>query len=269
MRHRIAVMFQVAFDESGTHDKNLLTVAAYVAPDEQWLRFADEWNEVLPQELAPFHAKEFFNWVKATRAHPLGQEIRDRLWGAIIRRVNRGFQVSMSIADYERIVAPRQRSMFGAAYTMCVHECLREIEAWADCYGYNEPVAYFFEIGHPNLEQVKNHMGQFAACPEIRRRFRIGSVTEAGKSGPAAFVPLQAADMLAHQVNRFLRAERKNKIVPAYERRFREMLPDQLTVCDEARIRLMVQTMGETERQVKAARRAMWMRRPHPPESMS
>jgi hypothetical protein len=242
-------MFQLAFDESGTHDKQIITVAGYVAPAEQWHRFTSEWSNALPPALTPFHASQFFYWI---RKHPEGYDLRDRLWGMIRRRVNRGFQVSLSVADYERAVPPHLRSMFGSAYTMCVQECLVQVEAWAEQYGHSGPFAYWLESGHTNINQLVKHLNILKANHHYEKAYRIGSFTLAGKSD---FVPLQAADMLAHAVNRFLRSENRSTDVPYYEQLFRETLPEQLTICDEQAIRSMVRTMEETEREWRVSKK--------------
>lgn len=235
---RTAIMLELYFDESGTHDDKMLTLAGFVADAGQWVRFSWEWCDWLSKTpFDHFHAKDFFTWAKARKNRALAHEVLRGLLGVATRRLIRGFCYSLPPSVYKATASNEFRSELGAPYTMCIQECIVAISRWADTGGHDEPFAYFFESGHKNAGQLLDHMRTLKECPATERSFRIGSVTMASKKD---FVPLQAADLLAYRMNRLIRTGRHGFLTDVdWERKFSELVGPSI-VADRERVNWMI-----------------------------
>jgi hypothetical protein len=210
-------MFELYFDESGTHDKGWLTLAGFAGHKDQWCKFSGEWLAALePTPFSQFHAKEFFHWAKKPENGALAKDVLRNLIGVILRRSDRGFSYSMSVSEYLETVPPKFASTYGSPYAMCAQELLTAILDWSRKREYDGPFSYFFEDGHKNAHQLVKNFHELKSD----KSFKIRSIRLASKED---LVPLQAADLLAYRMNRRVRGRDHGFLTdPDYEVRFSE-----------------------------------------------
>ncbi|MGA9996251.1 MAG: DUF3800 domain-containing protein [Pyrinomonadaceae bacterium] len=199
---RVMAFFSAYFDESGTHDSRILTVAGYVATVEQWAEFAREWNEVLKKEgVKIFHMKDFENgygefteekgWTKERKIN-----FQNRLIGIIKRRVTTGVYTSVDILAYEELMTGWRRTKNGSPYNFCVTACIGQIGLLWSYFKREEPIAYVIEHGAGYNHEVSEAFRLTFVDEQRRHMFRLGSLTFETKDRA---VQLQAADMLAYE----------------------------------------------------------------------
>ena len=228
-------MLQAYFDESGTHSGSpVLSVAGYIASDEQWRHFEREWANVLKRsghsQGKPFHMTDF------ECRHRLYREWSDekrqwtirRLIGIIKRRVRYGFSSSIEMAAYEELIGAPLRmqgktSLDGAhsAYSLCLADCLKQFEFWANKQSVSDRVAYFFEAGAGFGNDVTRMMSEISSSPRESARFRFGSWSFAEKS---KVLPLQAADINAYESLKYWRNELFSDKTRSLRRSFESLL---------------------------------------------
>jgi hypothetical protein len=210
-------MFELYFDESGTHDKGWLTLAGFAGHEDQWRKFSGEWLSALePTPFSQFHSKEFFHWAKKPENGALARDVLRNLIGVILRRTERGFSYSMTVSEYLETVPQKIASTYGSPYAMCAQELLTAILDWSRKREYGGPFSYFFEDGHRNACQLSNNFHEL----KREKSFKIRSITLASKND---FVPLQAADLLAYRMNQVVRGRGYGfSTDPGYEVKFGE-----------------------------------------------
>jgi hypothetical protein len=195
------------FDESGTHAAAQgVTVAGFISPEHLWVKFQGEWEGTLAKKnLTDFRATDF-----ESRIPPfdrLTDAERVPLQQALIARIRHRTQFSVAFTvnkvDYA-LLGPATLSKYpematiGApsAYTWAVLNCLERVGDWCNFQGHDEPIAYVFEDGAGHNGEVYSLRDQILKIPELKARYRMGSLTFADKK---AFNPLQSADMLAYE----------------------------------------------------------------------
>jgi hypothetical protein len=105
---RRLIMFQAFWDESGTHDKELLILAGFVGEAGKWVSFTEHWQAVLTcYKVASVHMKDFKNPTRGVFKH-LTRSQRANLYSellAIIKEtVSMGFVCSVHQPEFETIV---------------------------------------------------------------------------------------------------------------------------------------------------------------------
>ncbi len=183
-------MFTAYFDESGSDDTSALVVAGFVSTAEQWLRFDQDWKEILDRHGVSFfhmtdyaHSRgEFESWK--------GQEEK-RNWFMqcltnIIRvRAVASFGSILVLRDYQTMDARFMlHEEFGNPYPLCASCSVSAVFHWAKKNHHPEPIRFVFEDG------VK-YKGDLLARME---KEGIPLPTFGSKK---EFPPLQAADLLA------------------------------------------------------------------------
>lgn len=172
-------MIEAYLDESGLDGKwPVVCVGGYAADHDAWTAFQESWQVVLAKaNIDCFHAT----------SHP-------NLWGPMLEHIDdfgmRGVLVTVSADHYKRKMSHGARSTFGNAYATCAFSCALKIAERAKADGHG-PVAVVIEDGQPNVQYVARTLEMMIGDDE----YNIASVTVAKKRD---FMPLQAADLLAH-----------------------------------------------------------------------
>jgi len=186
-------MFTVYFDASGSPDQNeVLTVAGFLAPVDQWLCFRRDWEKVLSTHgVSALHMKDF--------AHSRGEfsswkrdEKRRRTFlsqpaAVIWSRARHSFVGSVYLPDYRANDEKYCLSEIMRPLAMAGCGCIRRVQAWAVKYKVPQnKITYIFEAGD-------KHKGNLLDIAEI-----MCEVTPLfmKKTDNVAF---QAADMLAYE----------------------------------------------------------------------
>lgn len=213
--------YNAYWDESGTHDPRILTIAGYIATERQWEAFAREWNATLSKEdIKTFHMKDFENpygdfterkgWHKRRKI-----DFQSKLIGIIKRRINIGIWTSVDVPAYEKLITGWRRERNGTPYGFCVKSIMAQVALWAEHFKRNEPIAHVIEDGAGYNHEIERAFRATFDNEELRRFFRLGSLSFETK-GRA--VQLQAADLLAYEV---WKDEYNFRVLPPEQRRKR------------------------------------------------
>jgi hypothetical protein len=160
----IAVL-EAYIDESGSHDDNLLVIAAYISQVERWVSFSQEWKKILTNySLVYFHMKDFRNPKSRAYRHLTVRDKEDLL-GALIDVIHRHVLFGVSFLTsprwYDQCTTPAYRNRHDSCYSMSVHGCLavafrllHRLDAGT------ETVGIFVEEGHKNDREVIETLGE-------------------------------------------------------------------------------------------------------------
>jgi hypothetical protein len=207
--------FEVYFDDSGTDGNTPVAVAAcYVATKEQWVEFVRNWNEVQVKEgfdcfhMAHFVAKPdaghapFCDWDKTKKSR-----VYSKLASIINTRVRKAFAIAVPKSAFDKHVFPEFKDQYAADhYTWAVKATLGLLEKWRKDYNVLAPMQYVFDrgsLGEPQIRKVWDESLLYRDV-EVERRYGIvpAGVMFQDKS---IFKPLQAADILAWQMQNHMR----------------------------------------------------------------
>lgn len=193
-------------DESGGTDEasNLLALAGYVAPAESWGVFAERWSSTLRPhpEISRFHTAqclsgkgEFRDWSKDKSL-----ELVLQLVEIIISTTDiRGFCSIIERGEPQNRTGPFgwiANDPFASAFGSVVHGlCKRagEIDG-------REKVAFIFDRQQEWADDALRHYREMATAPDLTHSNRMGTVAFEPSEG---CFPLQAADLLSHQIRRY------------------------------------------------------------------
>jgi hypothetical protein len=206
---------EVYLDDSGTDGNTPIAVAAcYISSKEQWDHFTRNWDDVREKEgfdvfhMCEFVAKKeaghkpFCDWDNAKK-----NRVYSKLASIINTRVRRGFAIAVPKASFDRYVFQEFKDGYAADhYTWAVRSILCLIADWRQKLGIAEPMQFVFHRGSLGQDQI-NRIWQLeakknTALPELR--FGIASEGVLFEDG-AVFKPLQAADILAWQIQNHMR----------------------------------------------------------------
>ena len=202
IKGKYAAMYSLYFDDSGTHLKSSIAVAAaWVAPVTQWKKFSKEITAILEEEEFPFfHMAEFagrhghFKGWKDEKWYRVGNAIRD----LIRKRAVKGFGVAVKKSDYDELVTGYLKTFTGEHhYTWAVANCFGLVEVWRKNEQIRDPITYFFDQmkqGTKEQEEI-NQLFAKAGAGENAAKYGINSPHAFGDK--KIVKPLQAADALA------------------------------------------------------------------------
>ena len=205
VKARYIAVIRCYLDASGGNRGDVAVVAAgYVASEAQWSIFEKEWGLALAEAgVRRFHAIEFYSSEGEFKgwAQKKQDKFAKRFTAIAEKQAGIGIGRGIDLAAFERLLAPALESIRTARtpyrrftpLTFCVTTCLYRI-AWR-LRATNEPIAAVIEDG-PGSGEV------FEYCNWAKRKRNrswataYASFATAGK----AFRPLQAADLLAHEL---------------------------------------------------------------------
>jgi len=169
-------IFSAYFDASGhPEQQDVLTVAGYAAAVENWIRFENEWAEILRDAgVTSFHTTEFVSsqgefksWRGKTDKRRLFVE---RITQCLERNCAKFFRVSLFVHDYELINSEYMLcETIGRPYTVCAAQATFSLRQWAQELGALDTLLYFFEDGDKdkgNFEQ--RHKDLYGKSPKFR-----------------------------------------------------------------------------------------------------
>ena len=203
-QHRYTLMLRAYFDDSRYSD-GLVVVAGWVANEEQWVAFEADWRAALREADVPeFHATDFYS----ARKHFDGWDLHSKRHRKFAKKfaaiacdhtmagVGRGIE----IAGYNRYIKSEQFMREGTPhdkYTPLMH-CLRCCLEWIALLDRpdNEEIAVIMERGKGCGEAVEYLDG--LRKDEVSWMESFVTLT----TGPKTLLPLQAADLLAHETKR-------------------------------------------------------------------
>jgi hypothetical protein len=188
--------FGAYFDDSGHPDEShAVTVAGFVATEEQWLLFEKEWKAAIaepPYNLSIFHMTDF----ETDRS--LSREEKDRLLnklvGIIYTRARFHFSHSVQMEEY-RVVNEQYafEESVGTPYALAGRTIAKSLNTWKAKYGGNDcKLLIAFEDG-------TKHKGDLMARMEADKLPRPMFLKKTQAT------PLEAADLAGWEVSYALR----------------------------------------------------------------
>lgn len=197
-------LLKAYFDETGTHDGSPITaIGGYVGSAKQWEQVEGEWREVLAlyadKGVKTFYAtdaiaqkgeferisKPFLNHILTQLSQTLGRSGVEPFFSAVVKR------------DWD---AMPDDVAFSARYPhpidLCFENLVEHLSKWSRTYGGGEKIipmfAYSTEFS-PRMAEIGRVYGSQDWYREILGPIAFGF--------PSEVIPLQAADLIAHQSN--------------------------------------------------------------------
>ncbi|HUK48020.1 MAG TPA: DUF3800 domain-containing protein [Terriglobales bacterium] len=207
-------MYEVYFDDSGTHRNSEVAIAAcYVSTKRGWDSFVDAWDDARVEEgfdvfhMADFVAprerghKPFCDWDNAKKDH-----VYDRLAKIINENKRIGIACGVPKKAYDEEVPDELRIHYGREhYAFAVRKCLMSILEWRESSQIILPMRYVFDwemSGSGKRAEISAMMHTMHAS----WRDKFGLEPEGFSfERKEEFKPLQAADILAWQMNNLMR----------------------------------------------------------------
>jgi hypothetical protein len=218
-------LFSAYFDESGTHqDSPVMVILGLIATNEQWKHLKREWDELLIQFelLPPFHMKEYAHSTgqfKAWKGAPIRDRFLSRIVGIILRRVQYSVAVSLSMPDYNKVIAPNPKAslFFGSPYAMCIYQTLFLLDLWWKKLPHErDKIPCIFDSGHPKSSEVSRIVRKYSSHPNMEKK-ALESVSFVPDDDHP---PLQAADLVAWEL---CKATREGRVRRRSFERLREV----------------------------------------------
>lgn len=215
-------LFEAYLDDGGIPDVKLLCMACYLARAERWERLVNRWDRLFQKhkidhihsvDLTNPHAKHYSHLDMDTRRAIMMEAADD-----IADCVDYGIVTSLSTHEYSLLTDNEFRTYGGSAYSFSMCRILEII--LHKLRGLDEPdtvLNVWIEGGNryesealeflSELKRLCNSMpfdGDVPANVLVNKQpfadisVKIGDYGVGSKSGPAARIPLQAADLLAY-----------------------------------------------------------------------
>jgi hypothetical protein len=186
-------MLTLYCDASGKDNDQLLVVAGFIAPVNNWLRFEKEWDSALRKfGLRYFHMVEFAQSVKEFQGWKNQEDRRRDLLTALATVITRhaSFWVGSCVVrrDYSKVDEDYELHEHFYPYPLCGRSCVDIAEKWRDAHHLlDTPVEYIFEGGDEHRGQLVNRVKEKTGTTPVFK-YRLNAVA------------LQAADFAAYEL---------------------------------------------------------------------
>jgi hypothetical protein len=199
---RSFAMFTAYFDASGDiNNGEAVIVAGFVASADSWLEWEQRWLHRLQQDgLAWLHMRELRSWT-SERRNRLLQDLSTITADAGPHKF--GVVVKNDSVDSE-FSEEKQREWHINAYSYAGRTCAKEVRLWAKSWGGPLP-ELVFEKGDAGQDHLRKLLDSKGGYQTHHFRPKRDFKDDDGLIVRGA-VPLQAADLLAHEVMAWLRA---------------------------------------------------------------
>lgn len=219
----LLAMYEVYFDDSGTHTESPLAIAAcYISTKNGWRQFVDAWNEIRSSEgFEEFHMADFAAYHdKSKKPFCDWDHIkRKRVYRRIAQAVNENKRIGIAIAIPQQVfnrVVPelpeRLKLRFGTyPYTAAVKWLMGSIKRWRERYSITLPMQYVFDqMTDPKAKAELTILWDAATAKGSENElwskwYGIESPNGYGFQDKRVFLPLHAPDILAWQHNSHMR----------------------------------------------------------------
>jgi hypothetical protein len=187
------------FDDSGKElDSAFVCLAGFVGDVEQWLRFENDWRDILalPQfGLTYFHMKEVRQATKPPfdrfkDNHALREDLFDRLIRALRVRVKRSFVGLVRLQSYEAVNREYKiHETFGPPHLLASKIATKRLFMWHEATCRDEPLRVVCDQGMDYFGRLSDDMYE---------EFGQRPIPESVKKSPG----LQASDFVAWEARR-------------------------------------------------------------------
>ena len=206
----VLVMLTCAFDAGGDGRSPFLTVAGFASSTEDWDQFSVAWKKRLERDgIEYFHASDldsfhgpFRHWHDRPDRKDLSRSLCNDLMDILKRHVYHKFAHTIINQAFMELT-PQLREEFSlCAYSLAGRTCDRFVREWIKREpGFRgKPYELVFELGDEGKGKLQKRLAQDYKTfpifkPKRNRQLEDGTLLP-------AFIPLQAADWLANEVNR-------------------------------------------------------------------
>jgi hypothetical protein len=215
-------LLRAYLDDSGTHaDSKVCVLAGYFGGQRQWVKFEEEWRKVLDEHgLDEFHAHRFWSaasgknvsaysgWnrqreanflqrllaiINSFRIHPFGSAVVMQDWDALPideKRVLTG----AAYKDGEPVLSGARKKPFFLPFVHAIQK------AASYCHEHTK-ISFYFDRNDACSAYAADYFSFLASLPGHPATPTLGEIEFVdSKSNP----PIQAADLLAYEINRYL-----------------------------------------------------------------
>jgi len=220
-QHRCILMLKAFFDESGhlkDPNEKVLSIGGCIAPLEAWESFEQEWGEALERfDVPAFHMKLFAHfrgpfemWTETKR-----RDFLALLMEIMHRHITKCVGAVLPLSEYNNLT-PEQKLVLPDPYFICFQDSLHGAGLTAaHLYEPQEKVQVVF-AEHPEFGARAYEL--WLACKkELPVKDRLVSIAFAS---PNDVLPLQAADLVAYELNQLGHLMLDPKRVPVEELRW-------------------------------------------------
>lgn len=222
----IFLMLTLAFDAGGDKLTDYLTVAGFASSVEDWDTFSIKWQERLDREGISFFRAVDANNFRGPFEHwrelpePNRVKLRENLFrdlmGLIHSHTYQKFSSTIVNKDYANTDNAGRREFAECAYSFAARDCeqkarrwLKEDPYWRSCR--HMKVSCVFELGDEGQANLRDRLRKDRGNMPANFRPKLDTPREDGEI-EHAFIPLQAADWLAWEINRATRDSYGGKI---------------------------------------------------------
>jgi hypothetical protein len=201
-------MIRAYFDDAGTHSASeVTTCGGMVGTKEAWSAFELDWQTVIADfqgyGLTAFHAADCE--VGKGDFQDFSREIREaisRRFSRIIAKHTdlRIFWSSIENAAWDEVTDGLFRERYEKPFGLCFEWCVHQASAWSTSYAGGSPVALVFSEQPDFRERMQEVFGYYVGA---KLYAPLRSLTFASYRD---LLPLQGADLVATEINRYWRA---------------------------------------------------------------
>jgi hypothetical protein len=204
--------FACHWDDSGTDpgtearsksDKPILLVGGYMAHVEEWDGFTREWMPIIQpfidkygKKFPSFHMTEWMN--SRYPYSKFSEQDFERLMAVIDDNVRMHVTWAIEIDAYLEIIKARhlgERDIV-RAYHICARKCIEAISLWAKIAEHKEKILHIFHHGNSAWASFEDSFND--------EMLQVLNILRPISQSEIDIVPLQAADIIAHQTARDL-----------------------------------------------------------------
>jgi hypothetical protein len=208
-------MLTFAFDAAGDESTEYMTVAGFASSANDWDRFSAQWQSRLDSDdIQFFRAVDannfrgpFQHWYDRPDREQLRRALFSDLMELIKRHAYRKFGCTIVNKDFKESNDELRQQFADSAYSVAARTCEKYARHWALAEWSMCPtmqLATIFEAGDPGQTRLQERLRKDYG--HIPPNFRPKKTTPRKDEGVEyGFVPLQAADWLAWELNRAAR----------------------------------------------------------------
>ena len=193
------------FDESGSKDTPLVTMAGYLSDEHHWNRFEREWARALNEHGAKYlHMKEYAHCRGEFEGWPEWKRkaLMKKLIWTIKSNVKFRVGIVVPCEAYQQIVGsidPNNTRL--SPFCHCFQSCMRAISEYCQKHKITDDVALVFD---ENNESSKHASGFYTSFKQSNAPSR-NQLVSLSFADDKKVTPLQAADLLAYELNKYHR----------------------------------------------------------------
>jgi hypothetical protein len=206
----VLVMLTCAFDAGGDETTPFLTVAGFASSTEDWDKFSLAWKKRLDEDgIAYFHAADldsfhgpFRHWEERSDRKILARQLCADLMDILKSHVYRKFAHTIINKEFMNLTPELREEFALTAYSVAGRTCDKGVRQWiATEPGFRgNPYEIVFEEGDRGKGKLQKRLAEdYKTFPLFKPK--KDTQLEDGSIRPG-FIPLQAADWLANEVNR-------------------------------------------------------------------